>query len=150
MQNDRFIADTKNNIGYIVHEDGQYTSFPVGSGRRGVVRYIGITYNATTPVKRWTVESLDIKKGDRATFGNTGRFLRLYTKEWGRTAYGIHATSNIDELLSWTDRFQSMGCVLVSDAVLDILEQTYYLNGETLDVATTYGMEESLLTAQAQ
>lgn len=142
---DRFIVDTQDNIGYIAREDGLYTSFPVGSGQRRVVHYIGKTYNATTPPARWSIGAMDKKTGDRATYGNTGRFLRLYHERWGRTSYGIHSTSNIDEILSSTSRFRSMGCILVSDRILDILETTYYLNGQTLDVVTTYGLNEQLL-----
>jgi hypothetical protein len=35
-----------------------------------------------------------------------------------------------------------MGCVLVSDEVLEIIEETYTKNGNTLDVLTTYGFDD--------
>lgn len=142
-QGDRFIADTRDNIGYLVHEDGRYTSVLIGSGRRHVVRYIGRTYNATTPSMLWEVRSMDIK-GDRSTFGKSGRFLRLY-ENGERTAYGIHSTSNIAQILSFDDRYKSFGCILVDESVIDHLLAAYDLNGGTLAVATTYGIDVSLL-----
>lgn len=138
---DAFVADITNNIGYLVHEDGRFLQIPIGSGKRQTVRYIGRTYNASTPIAAWQVRDRSIK-GDHVTFGKTGRFLRLYKNGETRTPYGIHATSNIDTLLTWKDRYQSMGCILVSDAVLDILEKTYELNGESLDVVTINGLDE--------
>jgi len=145
---DRFIADTQENTGYIVHESGNYTSMRIGSGQQKVVRYIGKVYNAATPAEQWVVKSAHIQ-GDRATFGKTGRFLRLYLDD-KTTAYGIHATGNIDEILASDDRYKSMGCILVSDAVLDILETTYALNGNKLEVVTTKGVDEALMIHQAE
>ena len=92
---DRLIVDTEQNVGYLVHESGNYTKMKVGSGKRQVVRYIGRVYNATTPEKYWVVKSTHIQ-GDRITFGKTGRFLRLYKDGDTHTAYGIHPTANIE------------------------------------------------------
>lgn len=141
---DRFIVDTEENVGYLVHESGNYTSMKVGSGKKQVVHYIGRTYNATTPEAYWVVKSSHIQ-GDRITFGPTGRFLRLYMNGTEHTAYGIHPTANINDILAGDDRYKSMGCVLVSEAVMDILMTTYALNGDRLEVVTRHGIDDLLL-----
>lgn len=139
---DRFIADTQMNQGYIVHTNGAYTTFPIGSGKEENVRYAGLRYNAATPDEKWIVKSTTIQK-DRATFGKSGLFLRLYYNN-GTTEshYGIHATGNITDILSDEDRYRSMGCVLVSNDILEILAQTYLLNGKKLEVVTTHGLPQ--------
>jgi len=139
---DRFIADTKENMGYLVHEDGRYAVVTIASGRKKIVRYIGRTYDATTPIARWNVQTKHIQ-GDRVTFGKSGRFLRLYWND-AYTSYGIHSHAYIKKILASDDRFQSMGCILVDDAVMDILYETFELNGQSLDVVTTYGLDHSL------
>lgn len=140
MPGDAFVVDTDANIGYLVHKNGGYTSFVVGSGQRKVVRYGGMTYDATTPTIRWTVKKKDIQN-DKITFGKDGIFLRLFDDK-GSTKYGIHSTQNIRQILGSTDRYKSMGCVLVSDEMLAIIEDTFVKNGNTLDVLTTYGFDD--------
>lgn len=141
---DRFIVDTRENVGYLVHENGHYTATKVGSGKQQIVRYIGRVYDATTPDNYWVVQSSHIQP-DRITFGETGRFLRLYDDGVTYTAYGIHPTANIDEILAGENRYKSMGCVLVSEAMMDILMDTYALNGERLEVVTRHGIDDLLL-----
>ncbi|MEK7218244.1 MAG: L,D-transpeptidase [Patescibacteria group bacterium] len=120
---DRLMVNTKENIGYLVHVDGTFTSFPVATGQRRTVRYIGMTYFAATPERTWKVESLE-NKGKSVTFGATGRFLRLtYGKE--KTKYGIHGHRDIAVMLGSDDRYRSMGCILVSEEVLNVLERTF-------------------------
>jgi hypothetical protein len=138
---DRLIVDTQENMGYIVHESGQYTSMRVGSGKKKIVNYIGRTYDATTPDSYWIAKSSEVQ-GDKITFGPTGRFLRLYDEGADRTAYGIHATANIKDILASADRYKSYGCVLVDDSVMDILIETFELNGNMLEVVTTTGIEK--------
>ncbi len=140
QQSDRFIADTEANQGYIVHSNGSYTTFKIGSGQQKTVRYLKKTYNAATPEENWTVQSTTIQR-DRGTFGKSGLFLRLYI-DGSDTNYGIHATGNIEEILADTDRYKSMGCILVSDTVLELLAQTYTLNDERLEVATVKGLPQ--------
>ncbi len=136
---DRFVADTKSNIGYIVHEKGGFTMFRIGSGQRKIVNYMSRTYDAATPSKKWTVLSTTIQT-DQDSFGKEGHFLRLYdNKEY--TAYGIHTTDNIQKILSADDRYKSFGCVLVSEQVLSILMKTYTLNNNTLDIVTIEEIE---------
>ena len=136
---DRFIADTAENVGYLVHRNGHFTAFPIATGQRRVVRYIGLTYDATTPEGEWMAKSRHIK-GDRITYGPTGRFIRLY-KDNDFTHYGIHTYAYEDEFLGGEDRFKSMGCIVASERVFDIIEKTYYMNGKYLDVTTKYGVE---------
>lgn len=143
MKGDRFIVDTKENMGYIAHDNGSYLSFKVATGQRRYVRYLGMTYNAATPNRRWTVQSTDVK-GDHVTFGPTGFFMRLYD-DGDHTAYGIHSHRDIKTMLADDKRYYSMGCILVSDDILALLTQAYYLNGNTLDVVTVNGLDTSLL-----
>jgi hypothetical protein len=135
---DRVIVDTEKNVGYVVREDGDYTTFPVLTGQRRVVRYIGRTYNAATPEHVWTVQSVDVK-GRSMTFGETGTFMRLYDED-GQTPYGIHSHLTFKKMLAEGDRYRSMGCVLVDEDILKMLVKTYELNGNTLDVATAFGV----------
>ena len=72
---DRLIVDTNDNMGYLIHPDGVYLEFKVATGQRRVVRYIGRTYDATTPEESWVAKSLHIK-ADRITFGPNGHFPR--------------------------------------------------------------------------
>lgn len=143
---DSFVVDTLSNIGYLVHADGGYTSFPVVTGQRRVVRYIGRVYDATTPTRTWIVRSQEVK-GDRITFGRQGKFLRLFKgSDDDRTPYGIHSHAYAEQMLLGQDRFRSMGCIIVSDPVLDVLVATFELNAKRLDVVTVYGLGEELDT----
>jgi hypothetical protein len=52
------------------------------------------------------------------------------------TSYGIHEHRYEERMFSEEARYQSMGCIIVKSAILDIIEATYELNGESLDVVT--------------
>jgi len=145
---DQFIADTRANIGYLVHADGSFTSTKIGSGKRGMVHYMKRTYNAATPSENWVVGKIDTQT-DRLTFGKYGTFMRLYRDGTERTSYGIHSVGNIDDLLATDERYYSMGCVLVNDRFLAILLQTYTLNGDTLNVLTIDGLTAPMTPAKA-
>ncbi len=147
-QGDTLLVDTEANIGYLLHEDGRFASFPVATGQKRVVRYIGRTYNAATPASDWQAMSQEIK-GDRITFGKLGRFLRLYKNEGTeseRTPYGIHSHASIEKMLASMDRYRSMGCILVSEDVLDVILETFTLNEENLSVRTIHGLGDETLT----
>lgn len=135
------LIDTKDNVGYLVHKDGVFTSFRVATGQKRVVRYIGRTYDARTPVRSWVAQTPVETKGDRTTFGKNGHFLRLSFKE-ERTPYGIHPHRYNERMLAEDERFESMGCIIVSDAIMETIEQTFALNGNRLEVVTSYGLEE--------
>ncbi len=135
---DRVMVDTAINEGHLVGEDGTYTSFPVLTGQKRVVRYIGRTYNAATPSKEWIAKSVDVK-GRSMTFGETGTFVRLYD-DGEKTPYGIHSHLTFQKMLDEGDRYRSMGCVLVSEDVLKLIVQTFELNGGTLNVTTANGI----------
>ena len=137
---DHFIVDTAENRGYLLRADNSlYTEFPVITGQKRIVTYISRTYNAETPNWHWVVKSKHIK-GDRTTFGPTGRFLRLYKDGEDYTSYGIHEHRSEVRMFGEVDRYQSMGCIIVQSAVLDVVERTYELNGEMLDVVTQTGV----------
>lgn len=135
---DRLIIDTKDNMGYLIHQDGVYLAFKVATGQRRVVRYIGRTYNATTPEESWVAKSLHVK-GDRITFGPNGHFLRLYRDGTENSPYGIHGHAYGERMLGQSVRFESMGCIIVSDELMTLIEETWKLNDEQLPVVTSYG-----------
>lgn len=141
---DSFVVDTKENIGYLVHQNGGFTSFRVVTGQRRTVRYIGRTYNAKTPVRKWEVLTMETK-GDRRTFGPRGTFLRFFY-QGEKTAYGIHAHHQGDEMLADDERFRSMGCIIVSEDVMDLLTETFRLSGDRIAVRTVFGFDEVSVT----
>lgn len=130
---DRMAVDTSKNEAYLVHEDGTCASFPVVTGRKEVVRYIGRTYNAETPTAEWAVTSRETK-ADRATFGETGLFLRL-SRAGEETAYGIHGNANFSNMVKAEKRYFSMGCVNVGSGALAMIDRTFSENG-SLTVTT--------------
>lgn len=140
---DRLVVDTAANEGYIIHSDGRYLRLDVVTGQKRYVSYIGRYYFAKTPDWDWEAQSLDVK-GDRVTFGDTGRFLRLYKDGDERTAYGIHGHRDEDIMFAAPadERFRSMGCIIVTDNDLDLLLETWELNGQVLSVITRNGIED--------
>jgi hypothetical protein len=138
MDSDKFIADTRENIGYLIHEDGSYISFRIATGQKRFVHYIGRYYDARTPEREWSARAKQIK-GDRITFGPEGTFLRLFADD-EHTPYGIHSHRSITTMLADEERYKSMGCILVSKEILDIVVQTYELSGKNLPVRTVYGI----------
>jgi len=84
---------------------------------------------------------MDIK-GDRVTFGPTGRFLRLFYEN-ENTAYGFHEHRDEVEMFSGEadTRYRSMGCVIVETKTMDLLVNTFLLNGNRLEVISRYGIE---------
>lgn len=137
-----FVIDTKEALGYLVNTDGTYASMPVLLGQNRVIRYIGRTYKATTPEARWIVKSVHTQ-GDRVTFGKEGTFLRLYKDGTERTAYGIHTHKYFEQMLGEGNPYRSLGCVLVAKNMLDIIQKAYEVNGGSLTVVTSYGLDES-------
>ncbi len=114
------------------------------TGQRSVVRYIGRVYDATTPVRSWTALSKETK-GDRITFGKDGTFFRLTNnKTEERTPYGIHGHAYADKMFSGQTRYRSMGCIIVSDEILEIIGRTFAMNGDRLPVLTTFGLEQDI------
>lgn len=128
--------DVTTNTGYLTHvSDGFTISFPVATGQKRWVYYIGRRYFAATPEQFWEVRSLDTLS-DRYTFGAEGNFLRLYKNGEIRTSYGIHTHYYIDNMLGQDQRYKSMGCILVSERIMDVLEETFRTNGQILKVRT--------------
>lgn len=140
------MVDTRSNDGYLVHPDGEFIQFPVITGQRRYVRYIGLSYFAATPNWDWNANEKDIK-GDRITFGPTGRIIRLY-KDGEVTNYGIHEHAAEDVMFARDERYQSMGCVIVRRVIMDIMEKTYDLNHEAgFTVMTRDGVTDPVGTA---
>lgn len=145
---DRIVVDTQANEGFLIHTNGQTLRFPVATGQRRRVCYIGRCYNATTPQRTWEVQSKDIK-GDRITFGPSGRFLRLYWNDES-TPYGFHEFAYEDRMFNDEPRFKSMGCIIVKTDIMDILDQTYAVNEGRIPVITQHGVEEPITVAFSQ
>ena len=137
---DRFIVDTNTNMGYLIHTTGTYTSFPVATGKKEYVSYIGRYYYAATPNWDWEVQDLEIK-WDRTTFGPSGRFLRMFKDGEDYTAYGIHEYLHEDEMFALEERFGSMGCIIVRKEIMDVLEETYQKNEGVISVKTVAGLQ---------
>lgn len=137
---DRIVVDTKANEGYLIHQDGRALSFPVATGQRRYVCYIGRCYNATTPERTWQIQKKDIK-GDHITFGPSGRFLRLFYKDES-TAYGFHEYGFEDRMFDDQPRFKSMGCIIVKKDMMDILDKTFAVNEGNVNVVTKFGVSE--------
>lgn len=140
MERDSFFVDTQSNVGYLIHGDGAFTSFPLLTGQRRVVSYIGLRYDATTPEGEWIVKSQHIQP-DRITYGMNGKFLRLYTDGKEYSHYGIHTHRYVEEMIQSGDRFRSMGCIIVSEDIYNLLERTYEKNQGELAVVTKYGLK---------
>jgi len=144
---DKLLVDTQNNMGYLVHTDGRYFRFPVVTGQRKFVCYIGRCYNAATPNWSWEALSKEVK-GDRITFGPSGRFLRLFKDGSEHTAYGIHEYKYEDKIFSENNRFGSMGCIIVRKPIMDLMERTFDLNEGALPVLTQHGVDSMLFALQ--
>jgi hypothetical protein len=153
---DRVVVDTTVSMVYLVHADGGFRAMNGLTGQRRVVSYDGITYNARTPEREWEMRSFE-KKGKSVTFGD-GRFGRL---SWPghedprrgneSTAYGIHSHRSFAKMLedkqeknAWDPTgmgHRSMGCILVSEDDLTLIQQTWELNGGILLVSTRDGVD---------
>lgn len=139
---DTFVVDVKENIGYLVHTNGERLQFEVATGRKEHVYYIGRSYRAETPVRTWTAEQFQIK-GDRRTFGVSGRFIRLF-RGGENSPYGIHPYYKEDDWRNADGRYFSMGCIIVSEAVMDVMEKTFHVSEQKMIVITTTTPEEAL------
>lgn len=139
---DTFVVDVGTNTGYLVHEDGRSLSFPVATGRKEYVHYIGRYYKANTPIRTWTAEQKQIK-GDRRTFGVSGRFIRLF-RDGENSPYGIHSYFKVADWMQEDERYFSMGCVVVTEEIMDVIEKTFDVNEKKLTVITTDDPQKSL------
>lgn len=133
---DYMTVNLEEGIGYLVNDFSlKYARFELLSGVRKYVYYIGRHYYAATPEQTWEVKSKDIKR-DRVTFAKSGEFLRLY-KEGDPTPYGIHGHKYFQNMLDKGNKFRSMGCIIVADDILDIIEKSYVANDKDLTVVTS-------------
>lgn len=139
---DVFVVDVEQNTGYLVHPDGQSLTFPVATGRKGYVSYIGRYYRAETPVRTWTAEQFQIK-GDRRTFGVSGRFIRLF-RNGESSPYGIHSYFKIAEWMEEDERYFSMGCIVVTEEMMDVIQKTFEANDQKMTVITTNDAQAAL------
>jgi len=140
---DSMLIDTKDNFGYLVHNDGTYYRFALVTGQRKYVCYIGRCYNAATPTWDWRAMSKEIK-GDRVTFGPSGRFIRLFKDGETNTAYGIHEYKYEDRIFESPGRFGSMGCIVVRKPIMDMIEEMFDVNDGDFEVVSRYGLESEM------
>ncbi len=144
---DHLVLDTQKNMGYLMHRDGRYLAFRIVTGQKRYVRYIGLSYFAGTPQGDFDIQSRHIK-GDRITYGPTGRFLRMY-KDGAFTHYGVHEHAREDEMFADGERFRSMGCIIVKSRIMDILDETFARNG-AIAVKIRSGIEDPIAVASAE
>jgi hypothetical protein len=142
---DSIAVDTKANEGFLMHTDGRMLQFPVATGQRRGVCYIGRCYNATTPERTWQIQAKDIK-GDHITFGPSGRFLRLFWKGES-TPYGFHEYGYEDRMFDDQPRFKSMGCIIVKKDIMDILDRTFAVNEGKISVITKFEISDPFTLA---
>ncbi|MFA7681837.1 MAG: hypothetical protein WCX61_02285 [Candidatus Peribacteraceae bacterium] len=144
---DALLIDTQNNFGYMIHPNGSFFRFAVVTGQRRFVCYIGRCYNAATPTWEWRALSKEIK-GDRVTFGPSGRFIRLFKDGEENTAYGIHEYKYEDRIFESPGRFGSMGCIVVRQPIMDMIEHTFDINEGDFEVVTQYGVSSEMFVMQ--
>jgi len=154
-RHDRFVVDTHTNMGYLVHHTGEFTQFELATGQLRWVRYIGLTYFAATPERRWEARVQETK-GDRSTFGKNGMFFRLYYKN-EKTNYGIHAYKHDGmiqdengEMYPAKDRYASMGCIVPRHSELAVIEETFNINNGLMYVITKKGVTDPYNLAFAE
>jgi hypothetical protein len=123
---DYFLVDINNGIGYLINDENKtYLIFPVMTG----------SLRAPTPEKEWVVKEKNIQP-NRIIFSESGEFLRMYMDGETRTGYGIHGYAYFEKEIKEGTKFLSLGCVLVADDVLDVIEESYLANGESLKMST--------------
>ncbi len=126
-EGDRFLVDINNALGYLInYENKSYTVFPImtGAGR------------TPTPEKEWVILEENIQP-NRIIFAESGEFFRMYANGETRTGYGVHGYAYFAEEMVKGTKFLSLGCVLVADNVLDLIEESFIANGNTLQMRTT-------------
>lgn len=123
---DYFLVDVSNAVGYLINDGSRYyTDFPIMTG----------SLSTPTPYKEWVVLDKNIQR-NRVTFSESGEFFRMYIDGKTRTSYGIHGYAYFNDEIEKGRKFLSLGCVLVADDVLDLLEESYILNNNSLRVST--------------
>lgn len=134
---DHMVVDVANNVGYLVNDETKtYSSFPVLTGQKRFVRYLGRSYFAATPEQNWVVKE-EVIQSDRVTFSASGRFMRLYKGGTERTSYGIHGYKYFEALRATDNYYRSMGCILVADDVLTVIEKSFAADENAMPVTTT-------------
>lgn len=133
-EGDYFLVDIDDAVGYLVNNSSNtYASFPIMTGAK----------RTPTPEKEWVVKEKNIQP-NRTIFGETGEFLRMYTDEGGtRTGYGIHNYAFFEEEIENGTKYLSLGCILVSASVHDLIEKSYLASGENMKMITTNDVDLS-------
>jgi len=125
-EGDYFLVDVSAGIGYLMNDNTRYfTGFPVMTGGK----------RTPTPYKEWVVLQKDIKS-NHIFYSASGEFFRMFENGTKRTGYGIHGYAYFDKEVLNGRKFLSWGCIMVADDVLDLLEESYIANGNTLKVST--------------
>lgn len=134
-EGDFFEVNVENNMGRLYHRTGEALEFQVVTGQRRIMWYRGVKYFGGTPATHWVTKELNIK-WDRVTYGKTGRFFRLYDQGTQYTAYGIHGFGREDSMFKVAGRYGSLGCIIVREQILNLIQKTFDLNGKSLSVRT--------------
>ncbi len=132
-EGDYFLVDIEDAVGYLANDERRvYTSFPIMTG----------ALRTPTPEKDWVVKEKNIQR-NRVVFAESGEFFRMFL-DGGETFthYGIHGYGFFEEEIARGTKYLSLGCVLVADDVLDMIEESYMENGESLRVSTREGVKD--------
>ena len=92
-----------------------------------------------TPETDWVVKEKNIQP-NRVIFGETGEFLRMYKNGDIRTGYGIHNYKFFEYEIENGRKFLSLGCILVSAEVHDMIEESFLANDSALEMKTVRSM----------
>ncbi|MFH1284528.1 MAG: L,D-transpeptidase [Candidatus Peregrinibacteria bacterium] len=131
---DYFVVNVTDGRGYLMNGITRfYTDFPVMTGTPG----------HSTPCKDWVVLEKNIQS-NRIVFSKSGEFFRLFADGTKRTSYGIHGYAYFDKEIENGRKFLSLGCIMVADDVLDIIEESYIANGNSLKVSTRETMDPTV------
>lgn len=133
-EGDYFLVDIDDALGYLVNDGYMtYTVFPIMSGAT----------RTPTPEEEWVVKEKNIQS-NRIVFGETGEFLRMYKNDGDtRTGYGIHNYAYFEEEIEKGTKYLSLGCILVSADIHDLIEESYLANGENMKMITKYDVNLS-------
>lgn len=135
QEGDFFEVNVENNMGRLYHKTGEALEFQVVTGQRRIMWYRGVKYFGGTPATKWVAKELNVK-WDHVTYGKTGRFFRLYDGGTQYTAYGIHGFGREDSMFKVAGRYGSLGCIIVREQILNLIQKTFDLNNKSLSVRT--------------
>ena len=74
---------------------------------------------------------------------------RLY-RDGDESPYGIHSYYKVDQWMEDEKRYKSMGCIVVTEQILDVIEKTFELSKNKMTVITTDDVDKTLENLMAK